>query len=103
VSWADAYVKKLQAGETVRFRPRGGSMKGYVESGQLVTVEPYSSFYAISRGDIVLCRVAGHQYLHLVKQTDPVGKRVLIMNGSGRENGWAQADNVYGKCTRVEP
>lgn len=101
MGWADNYIKRLQAGETVKFRPRGGSMKGKVESGQLVTVEPLSSFFALSRGDIVLCRVAGHQYLHLVKSLDPVTRRALICNGKGRENGWT--DKIYGRCTRVEP
>lgn len=103
MGWADNYIKRLQVGEVVRFRPRGGSMKGYIESGQLVTVEPYSSFYALSRGDIVLCRVEGHQYLHRVQSVDVPTRRVLIVNGSGRENGWTGFDKVYGRCTKVEP
>lgn len=40
MSWATLYIEKLKNGETVEFRPRGNSMKGKVESGQLVTVEP---------------------------------------------------------------
>ena len=103
MSWADNYIKRLQAGETVQFRPRGDSMRGRIDSGQLVTLEPLSSFYALSIGDIVLCRVAGHQYLHLVKQTDPTEKRVLIGNNRGRINGWTTFDKVYGRCTKVEP
>jgi hypothetical protein len=103
MSWADNYIKKLQAGETVKFRPRGDSMRGKIDSGQLVTVEPISSFYALRIGDIVLCRIAGHQYLHLIKQTDPPTKRVLIENNRGRENGWTTFDKVYGRVTKVEP
>ena len=28
MGWATAYIAKLKAGETVQFRPRGGSMAG---------------------------------------------------------------------------
>lgn len=101
MGWADNYIKKLQAGESVRFRPRGNSMSGRIESGQLVCVEPISSFYSLNLDDIVLCRVAGHQYLHLIKQTDPARKRVLICNNRGRENGWTSFENVYGRVTAV--
>ena len=40
MGWASQYIAKLQAGETVQFRPRGNSMSGKIESGQLCTVEP---------------------------------------------------------------
>lgn len=103
MSWADNYIKKLQAGETVQFRPRGSSMSGRIESGQLVVVEPISSFYALEIDDIVLCRVAGHQYLHLVKSKDVTNKRVLICNNRGRENGWTGYNNVYGRVTAIKP
>lgn len=103
MSWADKYIEKLQRGETVQFRPSGQSMSGKIEHRQLVTVEPISSFYSLKRGDIVLCRVAGHQYLHLIKALDPVDKRVLIENNRGRENGWTSFDKVYGRVTRVDP
>lgn len=101
--WADRHIEALQRGETVSFRPRGNSMSPHVEDGQLVTVEPYSSFLAINRGDVVLCRVHGHQYLHLVKAIDPVDRRVLIANARGRENGWTGADRVYGRMVEVRP
>lgn len=103
MGWADNYVKKLQAGETVQFRPRGSSMSGRIESGQLVVVEPIPSFYHLNDGDIVLCRVAGHQYLHIIKRTDLVQKRVLICNNRGRENGWTGFNNVYGRVIEVKP
>jgi hypothetical protein len=102
MGWADNYIRRLQAGETVRFRPRGNSMRGRIESGQLVTIEPHASFN-LSRNAIVLCRVAGNQYLHLVKQIDETSRRVLIVNNRGRENGWTSFDKVYGICTKVEP
>lgn len=103
MGWADEYVKRLQAGETVQFRPRGSSMSGRIESGQLVVVEPISSLYALNWDEIVLCRVAGHQYLHIIKQIDVGQKRVLICNNRGRENGWTGFDNVYGRVVEVKP
>ena len=38
MGWANQYITELQAGETVQFRPRGASMSGKIESGQLSTV-----------------------------------------------------------------
>ncbi len=78
-------------------------MSPRIESGQRVTVEPISSFYAVERDWIVLCTVKGHQYLHIVKATDPVNRRVLICNNRGRENGWTGYDRVYGRVVKVEP
>jgi hypothetical protein len=102
MGWADNYIKRLVSKETIKFRPRGGSMRGRIESGQLVTVEPISSFYALSVGDIVLCQVSGHQYLHLIKAIDVPAQRFLIANGRGRENGWTTFAKIYGKVTKVE-
>jgi hypothetical protein len=49
----------------VQFRPRGGSMRGKIESGQLCTVVP--ALDELRVGDVVLCKVNGRQYLHLIK------------------------------------
>ncbi len=92
MKWA---VDKLIKGETVQFRPRGNSMKGLIESGELVTVEPIKRTLEI--GDIVLCRVKGRYYLHLVKGRD-VG-RYLIGNNKGYINGWTSS--VYGILKHV--
>ncbi len=67
MGWATGHIGKLKAGETVSFRPRGHSMKPKVNSGDLVTVEPLSDESDLSVGDIVLCKVSGQQYLHLIK------------------------------------
>jgi hypothetical protein len=66
MGWASEYIVRLQNGETVQLRPRGNSMKGKIESGQLCTVEPVDPT-TLKVGDIVLCKVNGKQYLHLVK------------------------------------
>jgi len=38
VGWASKYIEVPQRGEFVKFRPRGNSMSGKFEGGQLVTV-----------------------------------------------------------------
>ena len=99
MGWASQYIARLQAGETVEFRPRGNSMQGKVESGQLCTVGPVDPA-TLTVGDIVLCKVNGRQYLHLVKAIQ--GGRFQIGNNRGRINGWVAAGAIYGRCIRVE-
>jgi hypothetical protein len=99
MGWATGHIVRLQAGETVSFRPRGNSMAGVIESGQLCSVEPVDPA-ALRVGDVVLCKVNGREYLHLVKAIQ--GPRFLIGNNRGRVNGWASANAVFGKCVRVE-
>ena len=100
MGWASAYIATLQEGDTVQFRPRGNSMQGKIESGQLCTVEPVDPA-TLKVGDIVLCKVNGKQYLHLVKAIQ--GKRFQIGNNRGLVNGWIGANGIYGKCIRIEP
>src|SRR5437868_13659178 len=96
---ASGYIARLQIGETVQFRPRGNSMRGKIESGQLCTVEPVAPA-TVKVGDIVLCKVNGKQYLHLVKSIQ--GKRFQIGNNQGRINGWVGENGIVGTCTRIE-
>ena len=74
-------------------------MRGKIEPGQLCTVEPVDTA-DLRVGDIVLCKVNGRQYLHLVKAID--GDRFLIGNNRGRTNGWVGPGAIYGRCTQVE-
>jgi hypothetical protein len=99
MSWATHYIEKLKAGEKVQFRPRGQSMKGKIESGQLVTVEPIHG-RILEKGDIVLCKVNGSQYSHLIKAIQ--GDRFQIGNNIGRINGWINIHSIYGICTAIQ-
>ncbi len=99
MGWASAYIEKLQNGETVTFRPRGHSMKGKIESGQSCTVAPVATA-TLQVGDIVLCKVNGRQYLHLIKAIQ--GERFQIGNNRGRINGWIGGGAIYGRCVRIE-
>ena len=101
MGWATQFIGMLQQGETVQFRPRGNSMVGKIESGQLCTVEPVEDPSILKVGDTVLCKVNGNQYIHLIKAIQR--KRFQIGNNRGRINGWITANSIFGKCIRVEP
>ena len=106
MDWADSYVKLLKAGSVVTFRPKGNSMSGRIESKQLVTVTPLALLDPIAVGDIVLCKVHGKQYLHLVSALEGTTGhllRVQISNNKGYVNGWTRRDNIYGLLTGVTP
>ena len=99
MGWATGHIERLTRGETVSFRPRGNSMTGKIESGQLCTVAPIDPA-ALAVGDIVLCKVRGREYLHLVKAIQ--GARYQIGNNRGHVNGWVAAGAIFGRCVRVE-
>jgi hypothetical protein len=98
MGWASHYIEKLKAGETVSFRPRGNSMKPRIESGQLCTVSPVDP-NTLQVGDVVLCRVRGNEYLHIVKAIQ--GDRFEIGNNRGLINGWVGRNCIYGKLISV--
>lgn len=89
------YRQQLEQGQTVQFRPRGNSMTGRIESGQLVTVDPTQP---IGVGDIVFCRVKGNYYVHLVKAIRD--GQYQIGNNHGRINGWTK--QVWGRVIQIQ-
>jgi len=101
MGWASGHIAKLQQGVTVSFRPRGTSMSPRIESGQLCTVVPIDDASALRVDDIVLCKVRGAEYLHLIKAIH--GPRFQIGNNRGHVNGWIGAGAIYGRLVRVEP
>ena len=98
MSWATEYIDKLKKGEKVQFRPFGNSMKGHIESGQLVQVSPVNRTILVD--NIVLCKVGKYQYLHLVKAIK--NDKYQIGNASGYINGWIGKDDIYGILDWVE-
>lgn len=98
MGWASHHIAKLKEGETVSFRPRGNSMAGKIDSGQLCTVAPIGENPKV--GDIVLCKVSGNEYLHLIKSVK--GDRFQIGNNKGRINGWVGLNSIFGKLEKVE-
>ena len=100
MGWATGHIDKLLEGETVQFRPRGHSMSGKVDDGNLVTIEPIAEDQSLKTGDIVLCKVKSGEYLHLIKSV--LQERYLIGNNRGSTNGWIGKNKIYGKCVKVE-
>ncbi len=74
-------------------------MNGIIKSGQLCTVDPIGDREP-NIGDVVLCKVAGAQYLHLVKAKQ--GPRYQIGNNRGGINGWITINQIYGILGKVE-
>lgn len=99
MGWADGHIARLLRGETAQFQPRGNSMVGKISSGQLCTVTPVGE-RVLEVGDIVLCRVKGNQFLHLVKAIQ--GERYQIGNNRGGINGWITRRQVFGWLIAVE-
>ncbi|MBK8256907.1 MAG: hypothetical protein IPK82_30070 [Polyangiaceae bacterium] len=99
MGWVNDAVKELVAGRTVQVRPFGGSMRGRIESGQLVTLAPASP-PDICVGDVVLVQWKNNYLLHLVLQIQD--EQLLIGNNLGKVNGWVRAEAVRGKVTAVE-
>lgn len=100
MSWATFLIQSLKQGKTIRFRPRGQSMQGKIESGQLCTVEPIQNFMELQVGDIVLCKVQGAHYLHQISAMRD--GQFQISNNRGYVNGWVRRESIYGKCIKIE-
>ena len=74
-------------------------MEGRIESGQLCTVEPVDTATLVIN-DVVLCKVNGAEYLHIIK--DIKDGKYQIGNNKGHINGWIEPSYIYGKLTKVE-
>jgi hypothetical protein len=92
-------VERLQRGEAVEVRPTGTSMTPIIRSRQVVRIVPVDPA-TVARGDVVLAKVGGRFYLHLVSAVQ--GGRVQISNNHGHVNGWTSQDRVYGIVDSVD-
>lgn len=100
MGWVTDALKELKQGHEVDVRPIGGSMRGRIESGQLVTIAPVNPA-EIQVEDIALIEWKGGHLLHIVKELQ--GTEVLIGNNLGKINGWAPRSGICGKVIRVHP
>jgi hypothetical protein len=99
VGWVNVARKGLAEGRTVEVRPIGGSMRGRIESGRLVTLAPVNPG-EVEADDVVLVAWKGSFLLHLVKEVRD--SKLLIGNNLGKENGWVEASAVLGRVVAVE-
>lgn len=101
-NWASHAITTLATGEPATIRPRGNSMRPKVLSGATVTVSPLTG--DPEPGDVVLVKVKGRVYLHLVNATRIEGgaTRYQIANNRGHVNGWVSRTAIYGIATEVD-
>jgi len=78
MSRSQILIDVLKTGQDVSYRPHGNSMGRIIRSGALVVVRPFADDDAPRVGDVVLAKVKGRVYLHLVTALD--GNRVQIGN-----------------------
>ena len=98
MGWVNDAREELAAGRQVQVRPFGGSMRGRIESGQLVTIAPVDPA-AVEVGDVVFVKWHGNYLLHLVR--DAREGEFLIGNNVGKVNGWVPSSAVVGKVIAV--
>jgi hypothetical protein len=98
MGWVNDAITELKAGRAAQVRPHGGSMRGRIESGQLVTIAPVDSA-DVSADDVVLVEWKGNYLLHLVKEA--TADQLLIGNNIGKINGWVPRSAVVGKVIAV--
>src|SRR5262245_5136571 len=99
MGWVKDALKELSSGKAAKVGPQGGSMRGRIESGQLLTIAPVEP-YEIKIDDVVFVKWKGNYILHLVK--DIQGDNILIGNNLGKENGWATLDDVAARSRRYQ-
>jgi hypothetical protein len=99
MSWVKEARTKLRNREIACVRPVGGSMRGRIESGQLVTIAP-ARICDIQPGDVVFVEWKRNYLLHLVVEV--ALEHVLIGNNVGKVNGWVPAPAVLGKVIAIE-
>ncbi len=89
-------AEKLKSGLTGKITGYGQSMTPILKNGQSVICEPVKDDTKLNKKDIVLCKVKGHYYLHLIWAIRN-DKEYLIGNNRGRPNGWVSRNQIYGK------
>ena len=89
----------LIAGETCKVTGIGNSMTPILKSRQAVICEPVTDETVLSKKDIVLCKVNGRFYLHLIHAIK--GDTYLIGNNHGHMNGWTSRRNVFGRVVEI--
>ena len=99
MGWVKEALKELSEKGTCQIRPQGGSMRGRIESGQLVTVEKVLPGQ-VKIEDAVLVKWKGNYLLHIIKEIKE--EEALIGNNLGKLNGWIPIGDIIGKVVKVE-
>lgn len=92
-------AKKLQDGLTGKITGVGNSMLPILKSRQSVICAPVTDETELNKKDIVLCKVNGRYYLHLIHAVR--GDQYLIGNNHGHMNGWVARKSIFGKVVEI--
>ena len=96
-------AEHLQNGETCYVLGIGNSMTPILKSKQAVICTAVKDDTVLKKRDIVLSKVKGHYYLHLIHAIKNNGELFLIGNNHGHMNGWVCRRNVFGKVAEILP
>ncbi len=99
MGWVKDALKQLSETGQCQIRPQGGSMRGRIESGQLVTLQKILPS-EIQVEDAAFVKWKGNHLLHIIKEIKD--DQVLIGNNLGKLNGWIPLKDVVAKVIKVE-
>jgi len=99
MGWVNDALKELAESGHCKIRPHGGSMRGRIESGQLVTIEKVEPSDVLVN-DVALVKWNGNYLLHIIIEIRE--EKASIGNNLGKINGWIPLTDVIGKVTKVE-
>ena len=93
-------AEMLKQGHVCKVLGIGQSMAPLLKSKQEVICEPIKDDTTLRKRDIVLCKVRGNYYLHLIHGIKN-GDQFLIGNNHGHMNGWISKSQIFGKVTEI--
>ena len=98
-----ASAEHLLSGEVCKITGIGNSMTPILKSKQPVICVPVTEDVELKKRDIVLCKVNGHYYLHLIHaiKTNKNDSTYLIGNNHGHMNGWVSRSKIYGVVREI--
>lgn len=98
-----ATANKLKEGVTCKVTGVGNSMTPILKSRQSVICTPITEDTPLEKRDIVLCKVNGHFYLHLIwtSRSNGSSQMFLIGNNHGHANGWISKNQIFGKVVEI--
>ncbi len=98
MGWFNEALEQLSAGQQAQIRPQGGSMRGRIESGDLVTLSPVNAS-DVKVDDIVLVQWKNSYLLHLIREIRD--DELLIGNNLGKTNDWVKGQAMRGRVINV--